>query len=189
MLLEKKDLFLVEKVKYTFTGYAMSQLNTIKRQHGWFLNPPKNKPERKDYRLDESTGIPGSVVEILTDVPVSMLGPSYREELKSELLYRQDMADWNHFQVYKVRRNPKRRALEEKFGYDTKHAMYLFRLLYEGKELLRRENHLPITNAESSSKSVMGYSYEEVIRKVEAVEKALILVRKVFASDKPDRKA
>jgi len=69
MLLEKKDLFLSKKVKYTFTGYAMSQLNTIKRQRGWFLNPPKKKPERKDYRLDESTES-GSVVEILTAVPV-----------------------------------------------------------------------------------------------------------------------
>ena len=44
-----------------------------------------------------------------------------------------------HHRAYKAwrkNRNPKRAALEEKYGYDTKHAMHLCRLLKMGCEIL-----------------------------------------------------
>jgi predicted nucleotidyltransferase len=51
IIIENKDLFLSNKAKYTFTGYAFSQMKRIKNHRAWLLNPPKKKPEREDFGL------------------------------------------------------------------------------------------------------------------------------------------
>jgi len=43
---------------------------------------------------------------------------------------------WQQYWTWKRERNKTRSALEEEFGYDTKHAMHLVRLLRMGKEAL-----------------------------------------------------
>lgn len=48
-----RDLFVSKKCKFTFSGYAHSQFNRIKLHRNWLLNPPKKKPERKDFGLSE----------------------------------------------------------------------------------------------------------------------------------------
>ncbi|MCP4353297.1 MAG: hypothetical protein GY795_48215 [Desulfobacterales bacterium] len=53
-IVEKRELFVSKKARYTFAGYAFSQLKRIKRHRSWLLNPPKKKPERSDY------GLPGN---------------------------------------------------------------------------------------------------------------------------------
>lgn len=45
--------------------------------------------------------------------------------------------EWKQYQTWRKNRNPKRAALEEKHGYDTKHAMHLVRLLRMGEEILK----------------------------------------------------
>lgn len=44
--------------------------------------------------------------------------------------------DWEQYQHWKATRNAKRAALEEKHGFDTKHAMHLVRLLRMCREIL-----------------------------------------------------
>jgi len=51
---KNRDLFISKKCKYTFSGYAHSQFNRIKLHRNWLLNPPKKKPERKDFGLSEN---------------------------------------------------------------------------------------------------------------------------------------
>jgi uncharacterized protein len=53
-ILENRDLFISKKAKFTFSGYAHSQFNRVKRHRNWLLNPPKKKPERSDYGLDNT---------------------------------------------------------------------------------------------------------------------------------------
>jgi predicted nucleotidyltransferase len=43
---------------------------------------------------------------------------------------------WDAYKKWQAERNPKRAELEAKFGYDTKHAMHLVRLLRMAKEIL-----------------------------------------------------
>jgi len=52
-LIDNRDLFLSTKAKYSFTGYAISQLKRINTHRKWILNPPSKKPERKEYGLPE----------------------------------------------------------------------------------------------------------------------------------------
>lgn len=50
-IVENRHLFLSTKARWTFSGYAFSQLNRIKSHREWLINPPKKKPERKDFGL------------------------------------------------------------------------------------------------------------------------------------------
>ena len=50
--------------------------------------------------------------------------------------YHQAMNEWNKYKAWKEHRNKARANLEKKFGYDTKHAMHLVRLLRQGHEIL-----------------------------------------------------
>lgn len=51
MIVENKGLFLSNKAKNTFSGYAFAQMKRIKHHRAWLLHPPKKKPERKDFGL------------------------------------------------------------------------------------------------------------------------------------------
>jgi len=59
-IVEKRDLFLSKKARYTFAGYAFSQLRRIKRHRSWLLHPPKKKPLRSDYGLPEDKKLVGA---------------------------------------------------------------------------------------------------------------------------------
>lgn len=51
LVVANRDLFLSNKAKNTFSGYAFSQMKRIKHHRAWLLNPIKKKPERKDFGL------------------------------------------------------------------------------------------------------------------------------------------
>lgn len=56
--------------------------------------------------------------------------------LSAERKYRAALKHWNHYLLWKENRNKDRAELEAKFGYDTKHASHLIRLLRMGTEIL-----------------------------------------------------
>lgn len=53
-----RQLFLSKKAKFTFSGYAMSQLKRIESHRRWLLSPPSAPPKRSDFDLPERTVIP-----------------------------------------------------------------------------------------------------------------------------------
>ncbi len=60
--------------------------------------------------------------------------------LQSEKAYRAKKQEWDNYQGWLVNRNRARSELEAKFGYDTKHAMHLVRLLRMCREILETGN-------------------------------------------------
>lgn len=58
------------------------------------------------------------------------------ELLDLERRYTARQKQWTQFQKWKKERNPERAILEEKFGYDVKHAMHLVRLMRMCREIL-----------------------------------------------------
>lgn len=82
---------------------------------------------------------------------------------------------YEQYLTWKKNRNPERAILEDKFGYDTKHAGHLFRLLRMGHEILTtgkvlvyrpdREELLDIRRG--------AWSYEKVVHEAEKLEKEL----------------
>jgi predicted nucleotidyltransferase len=182
-LLEARDLFLSKQVRYSFVGYAMSQLGRIERHKRWLLNPPKKQPTRAEFGLPEQAALSkekmGAIESLVTDklqswdVDWEVLEPvdriAFRGEfervltemavgaqeeqfaaaahsigvesnflslIQSERRYRSAKKNWKQYQEWKKNRNPERAALEERFGYDSKHAMHLVRLCRMGREIL-----------------------------------------------------
>ena len=56
--------------------------------------------------------------------------------LQREKAYRAKKQEWDNYQSWLAKRNKARSELEAKFGYDTKHAMHLVRLLRMCREIL-----------------------------------------------------
>ena len=56
--------------------------------------------------------------------------------VQKEREYKGKCADWSSFQNWKETRNPQRAVIEAKFGYDTKNAMHLVRLIRMCREIL-----------------------------------------------------
>lgn len=59
------------------------------------------------------------------------------EEFKKERQYKIALRDYQHYQEWKVKRNPVRAELEAKWGFDCKHGAHLVRLYRTCTELLR----------------------------------------------------
>jgi len=54
-LIANRDLFLSTKVKYTYSGYAYSQIKRVENHRKWLLEPPTKKPEWLDFGLDDTS--------------------------------------------------------------------------------------------------------------------------------------
>jgi len=66
-------------------------------------------------------------------IPISS---EFIDILQRENAYAQAERYFNQYEHWKKNRNPKRAGMENKHGYDLKHASHLIRLISEGRELL-----------------------------------------------------
>ena len=232
-IIENRNLFLSNKARYTFSGYAIAQAKKIDRHRKWIEKGEVKFPDRAEFGLppvpqkgtEEIFGFIKAQVEQwnLNQFPVDEM---LRAELKDTIwdlltnvtgqevsvanwpdkyaegvIYKmktdfnlsdevvkyigQERAYAKAKQVYdswvswKKERNPARRELEEKSGYDTKHASHLVRLmrmgyeiLTEGKVIVNRigidaDELLAIKNGAWNYDKVMEYK-EDMDRKLEA---------------------
>jgi uncharacterized protein len=92
-----------------------------------------------------------------------------------ERRYETAKREWDHFQTWRKQRNPARAELEERFGYDTKHAMHLVRLLRmcreiltTGKVVVRRPDA-----AELLAIRAGAWEYERIVEWAEREDQAL----------------
>lgn len=171
-----KDMFLSTKARFTFSGYAHSQLRRIKSHRAWLLNPPQAKPERKDFGLSETSKVSKSELGAFD----ALMAQGKEIEMTKEILtlfvrekqYSAAKENWDKYENWKKTRNEARSSLEAQFGYDTKHAGHLVRLmrmcreiLRDGKVIVRRpdaEELLAIRRGE--------WTYDQVIEHAEALD-------------------
>ena len=134
-------------------------------KHGQFLKLVQNFTDKKimprDFLLDHLNGFNivhygGDIFGVVREGGCNALtesgdfnisvkqvdGSSSREQpvfiikyLKDEYLKAKD--NHHNYWTWKNNRNEKRSKLEEKYGYDCKHAMHLVRLLRQGEEILK----------------------------------------------------
>ncbi|CAG0927045.1 hypothetical protein TFLX_00316 [Thermoflexales bacterium] len=146
-LLATREIFLSRHVGETFSRYAIAQLRRMENHHRWLIEPPDQQPQPTEFG---ATRVAGRFRFPDTD---------------RERAYRAALKHWNNYQVWRRNRNPARAKLEEKHGYDTKHAMHLLRLLHMGGEILR-EGVVRVKRPDAAwLKSVRhgALTYEEVI--------------------------
>jgi len=105
LLLENKNLFLSSKAKYSFSGYAASQLHKIQRHRKWIVRGEIKEPKREDFGLSPEPirgigdvfGLIKSEVERWNLTKFS-LDEMERDDLKStmwELIYNISKVDVN----------------------------------------------------------------------------------------------
>ena len=184
-LREIKDKFLSKKARFTFAGYAHTQLRRIKTHREWLLNPPKAAPERKDYGLDSKREVSKSdlgafqAYEQLTQQGkdaeglISELPSNVVELLQKEKAYANAKLHWEQFLNWKKTRNPARAELEAKYGYDTKHGSHLLRLMRMCKEILEGKGVIVKRpdREELLSVKMGGYPYDALIEEAERLER------------------
>lgn len=221
-ILDNKNLFLSKKIKFTFMGYAVSQLKRIQTHKRWLMNPPDHCPTRSEYGLPESTLIPADqlmaaqaeiqkeldrfqfdfmegleeshkieirsiISEMLADLKITAdkhfeaaarkigFTDNFIEIMQHERQYAGAKREWDQFQNWKATRNQARAALEAKYGFDTKHAYHLVRLIRMCREVLTtgkvivkrpdREELLAIRNG--------AWTYDQLISFAESEDKNL----------------
>ena len=178
-LLASRDSFLSLRAKDSFSGYALSQLGRIKTHRKWVMNPPKREPARSDFGLSDRAQISrdqmGAVEAILADGRLEQvdLSTNFLDLLDRERRYRTARKEWESYQSWQKTRNPRRSELEAKFGYDTKHALHLIRLLRMGLEIVatgrvivRRDDRDDLLGIKAGA-----LAYDELMERAEALGK------------------
>lgn len=171
-LIENRQYFLSKKARWTFSGYAVSQLNDIKNHRQWFIDSPKQKPTREMFGLTDSPKASGENLGFLESLNLELIDNKYRDEFRREIEYRHQKKAWDNYASWAKNRNPERKRLEELYKYDVKHASHLVRLMSEGKELLLTGKiTFPLPNAEEILAIKNGkYQYEEIIEIAETLD-------------------
>lgn len=62
-LRQHRELFVTQKAKATFAGYAAAQLKRIRNHRAWLLSPPSAAPTRADFDLPEAPLVPRHQLE------------------------------------------------------------------------------------------------------------------------------
>lgn len=104
-------------------------------------------------------------------------------------LYEEGHTNWKAYWNWKKNRNEKRSELEEKYGYDVKHAMHLIRLLKSGVDILEK-GIVPVKREDAAYLlDIRGgkYTYEEITKESERLsEKVRALSDKTSLPEKPN---
>ncbi len=194
ILLARRDAFLSKRARDSFGRYAFAQLKRIRTHRRWLLEPPKKKPERKDFGLPDSAPLinkeqrgaaqamldKGTLAE--SDIP-----PNFLDALAREKHFASAQAEWEQYQSWLANRNPGRAELERKFGYDAKHASHLIRLLRMGGEILERGQVIVRRPDAAELRAIRDGSltYDELIAQAVGAESRLDAL--AAASTRPDR--
>lgn len=139
LLLDHRELFLSKKARFTFSGYATSQLKRIRTHRSYLLSPPDHKPTREEFGLSARLQITADMMgamDKLFEERAGDINPNVVELVQKEKQYKSAMDAWNSHEKWKKERNAARADNEAKYGYDTKHALHLVRLLRMCREIL-----------------------------------------------------
>lgn len=106
------------------------------------------------------------------------LDDNFIELMEREKQYESAKKTWQQYQEWKTNRNEARSALEAKWGYDTKHAMHLVRLLRMCREILEGKGVLVKRPDAAELLEIRNgaWTYEELVEWAEAEDKALDVV-------------
>jgi hypothetical protein len=66
-ILSRRKEFLSKKVRWTYSGYAVSQLNKIKSHRRWLFDPPDHMPTRQEFGLPDDYLIEKHKIQSIED--------------------------------------------------------------------------------------------------------------------------
>lgn len=188
---DKRAMFLSKKARFTFSGYAHAQLDRIKTHRGYLLNPPSKQPTREEFGLDNETKIAKEHQNAILSLPEKWINEVAREYVRNEKRFQTALNHWNSYQKWERERNPARKELERKYGFDVKHAMHLIRLSRMGAEILSEGLVKVYRPDREELRGVLRgeWSYEKLISYAEQIDASMEgLYEKSPLRDRPDHK-
>lgn len=109
----------------------------------------------------------GQFLRMLSSISGRFLAPEYRDMAVRELKYLTQLEQWKSYSEWESKRNEKRKILERKCGFDSKHGAHLTRLLRMGVEILEGKGVLvDRTNIDAQELLAIRqgeYSFDQVI--------------------------
>lgn len=138
--------------------------------------------------LLQSKDIPNkasNLVQNITGASDEWMDLMYREKA-----YINAKRHYDSYINWKKNRNKKRAQMEEKFGFDGKHAAHLVRLLRMGKEILSGEGVILYRHDREELMSIRNghWKYDELLEYAKDMEEQIIeLYHKSDLPNKPDR--
>lgn len=96
-------------------------------------------------------------------------------------VYKTAFADWENYWTWKKNRNEVRSELEQQFGYDTKHAMHLVRLLRMGVEALQ-DGIINVKRSDAAELLTIrngAWTYEEVLEYSQDLDAKILQLIKI----------
>jgi len=191
-LLLLRDEFLSKRVKFTFSGYMMSQVKRIKTHRKWLLDPPSAPPNRADFGInveisDSDVGAFDAMVRqndtedqmLRTFNTMRQLPTNVIELFTREKKYRSAKNNWDQYVSWKKSRNPVRAELETKYGYDTKHAHHVVRLGRMCVEMLSGKGVI-VKRPDKEELIAIRYGVWSYDRLVDESEKLNVLTDKLY---------
>ena len=171
-----RHLFLSQRVRNTFSGYARSQLKRIQGHRKWLVDPPDHQPTQDEFDATYSSDKSQWVWTT--------------QQRQAE--YKAALKHWNQYQKWLKERNPKRAELERKYLRDTKHSAHLVRLLLQAQNILSEGDYTPVLRGADllAVRSEMNgtLSYDQLMGWVERQD-ALVQSMPSNLSKKPDVQA
>jgi len=129
--------------------------------------------------LAQSKGVPEQAFEQVQKITGA--SDAWMDIMKREQAYINSKRHYGSYTQWKNSRNPKRAELEAKFGYDTKHASHLVRLLRMGQEIISTGKVLVFRPDHEELKDIRNHgiwSYEELVEYADSMEESIIELTK-----------
>jgi len=150
--------------KVPFEGFLAFDLGD---NHYSLISIEKLKSNRKPW-IDNKGNINTVLKSDVALVNPDKLRPDIIVKLNKKM-YEDHHTNWKEYWNWKEHRNEKRSVLEEKFGYDVKHAMHLIRLLRSGLDILEN-GYVPVKRPDKDYLLDIRsgkYTYEEIVAESE----------------------
>ncbi len=140
-LLDNRQIFLSKRCRHSYAGYAHQQLKRIQGHYRWLKDPPSEPDPLKFAILRYKNKVTGKVIpesDYLAKMERMFESPEHWEPFNdtNNNNYRQAKAKYDQYLKWLKNRSEMRHQLEVDYGYDTKHASHLVRLLLQGKQIL-----------------------------------------------------
>lgn len=157
-LVERKDEFLSQRVKYTFSGYAISQLKRIKTHRNHILNPPKAPPLRKDFGLEEHSVISGEQLQAITasiQKEMDKLNFNFMDHLEDDVKYEIKKSMISILSEYKIYSDDMWKACAKKVGLNDNFIEILFKERQYANAKKDWDNYITWKNARNPVRHAM----------------------------------
>lgn len=163
--------FIIEEEKHNF----IDELDGIYGDYVVPLLARFLRPEERAVAMEWLQMGIKSQAHAFQSVGTQFIKDEYVEMAHKELSYYNACREYSRYIDWKKSRNKKRAPLEEKFGFDTKHASHLVRLIRMGEEILKtgkvNVDRTEIDAEELKSIRAGAWTYEQIEQYAESKDK------------------